>query len=279
MKIHFLVAVLVLFSKGRLLAQSNLAEPTTSKSRPTSVSNPDADPEAILLPPGTLREVVNYISQTLMLTWQDHVGDMPNIVLAKDTEDCELSGTLTLHRVSPLQAVALAAAAADCTMEAIVGPAESTDTPKAPVIIGYRITRNKTSKAGSGNVAIPHGDSALATAPPAKSGEDPKQTFVRVYSLGAALGMKTTGEQNKSEAKRQADEELASNEKDLLALVTDALDKADPVSPQPQITVHPESRALVVKATAAQHEIVQQVVQALKENGESQARIAITAKH
>lgn len=74
---------------------------------------------------------------------------MPNIVYAKDTRDAVVPGDLTLRGVTPVQALALAAAAADCMLEPIYSPAGETDEgggfggassdSQSPPIIGYRI--------------------------------------------------------------------------------------------------------------------------------------------
>ena len=72
---------------------------------------------------------------------------MPTLVFAADCGDAPLSGSLRLAGASPVQAVALACAAAGCVMDPIYAPAEGSVTggadPFAPTgkIIGYQITR------------------------------------------------------------------------------------------------------------------------------------------
>ncbi len=58
------------------------------------------------------------------------------------------------------------------------------------------------------------------------------------------------------------------DEKALLELVTDAVEKGEPNTPGPQFSIHQKSGALIVKATAAQQETVEQAIKALKENKE-----------
>jgi hypothetical protein len=65
---------------------------------------------------------------------------MPNILYGTDTRDASVPGELRLRGVSPLQAVALAAAAAGCTLEPIFAPKEALDA-SAQRAIGYRIVR------------------------------------------------------------------------------------------------------------------------------------------
>ena len=71
---------------------------------------------------------------------------MPTLVFAADCRDAPLSGSLRLAGVSPVQAVALACAAAGCVMDPIYAPSEGSDTGSADPfagtgkIIGYQIT-------------------------------------------------------------------------------------------------------------------------------------------
>ncbi len=80
--------------------------------------------------------------------------------------------------------------------------------------------------------------------------------LVRVYGLGAALA--GTGKEGTEKEGRCAD------------LIQQAIALAELDSkPQPELSFHSELGALIVKATVAQHEIIEQAVKALKENDAS----------
>lgn len=274
MKTHFLITTALFTSFAFLSAQANPDErpapANAPKGAPAPISNPDGD-NNVVLPQGTLKNTVTYIEEKLMPQWRDYIGNMPNILLTKDAAECPLPGPLILHRVSPLQAVVLAAAAADCSVESITSPAESLEASTPPAIIGYRIMRNKAPSSGSGNVSLNKTSATSETTQPMRAADDSGRPVVRVYALGTILRAKSGGEQNKTEIV------LTNEQKILTDLVSDALKKAGSGSPQPEFTIHPESRALVVKATAGQQEIVQQVVQAMKENEQSEAHVTIPA--
>lgn len=265
MKAPSLFAALLLLSLAALHAQSNPGERPTpadvSKSKPAPFSNPDADGN-LLIGPGKLGAVVGFMQQNLVPHWPGHEGDLPNILLTKEAADCELPGIVNLHRVTPLQAVALAAAAADCNLEPIRGPVGVADD--APAIIGYRITRNKTPQPGSGNVSVANDSGAAASDPPVKSPEDAGRQITRVYAVGSVLHGRSPDEVKRSESGTFSTDD----EKALLELVTDAVEKGEPNTPGPQFSIHQKSGALIVKATAAQQETVEQAIKALKENKE-----------
>ncbi|MEP6670892.1 MAG: hypothetical protein ABJF10_17165 [Chthoniobacter sp.] len=297
MKTRLLLAAL-LVALGALPAQSNPGERPTpadsSKSEPARDANPDTDGK-LTIAPGELGAVVGYIQHDLAPHWPEHEGDLPTIFLTKEAAACETPELLILHRVTPLQAVALAAAAADCSLEAIRGPAGAADD--TPTIIGYRITRNKMPQPGSGNVSVATAPGA-ASDPPGKPPGDAGHQIIRVYAVGSLLHVLSPDQVKRAESEGfSSDDEKALM--DLLtaavengepntqrlewswqfsARVTAAVEKGEPNTPLPQFSMHKQSRALIVKATAAQQEIVEQVIKALKENKELEARPAAAGK-
>ena len=76
--------------------------------------------------------------------------------------------------------------------------------------------------------------------------------FVRVYALGSILSKR-----RRSRGKQRRCQDLIQ-----MTLSQSDLDSKK----SPDLSFHPDSRVLVVKATAAQHEIIEQVIKALKEN-------------
>ena len=259
MKTH-LVTVLLIVCTGHLVAQTNSRGLSGPKHEVEWTNNPDPDGN-VRLPPGTLKEIVDYIEHDLMPKWADHVGSMPNILMSQEVGNFEMPGVLTLHRVSPLQAVALAAAAVECSLEPILDPTPSTGSAGSSPILGYRITRTKTPTLQSANITLPTASAVSAAGPPTK----PSQPVTRIYAVGALLHAGSEDEIKRDEAMFQA-------------VLHDALDKSDPNSAPPDLTLHPQSRTLIVKATVAQQEIVEQVIKALKENNEHEARSAATVK-
>lgn len=75
---------------------------------------------------------------------------------------------------------------------------------------------------------------------------------VRVYALGALMRGGTT--------------EMKEQQENLQALLAEALDHAKLDGDGPKLSFHIASKALIVRGTAAQHDIITQVITALKEN-------------
>lgn len=253
-------ALLLLACAGHLPAQSNSGRSSGSKPEATSTQNPDPDGN-VWLPPGTLKEIVGSIEHDLMPKWTDHVGNMPNILMSQEVGNLEIPGGLILHRVSPLQAIVLAAAAVNCSLEPILDPTPPTDGTRSSPILGYRITQTKTPTPESANISLPTA-SATTTSRPASKTSDP---VIRIYAVGAVLHAGSEDESKRDEAMFQV-------------VLHDALNKSDPDSAPPDLTLHAQSKTLIVKATAAQQEIVEQVIKALKENNELTTRPAATVK-
>ena len=246
---------------------------------------------------------------------------MPNLIYSADeVREFPLPGKFRLTGVTPVQAVALACAAAGCKMEPIFAPAEEAVLPDAealynayqpiyapakeaalpgasgPVnpgkVIGYRIVRASASGGDSFGSRIPNatrpagggaskGEAGGNTAPGAASSRrnslmpspqsapsaENAERVVRVYALGAILG---GGEGSAEELKRRY--ALIGGACDLIARTLEIADlKADK---SPEISLHSDLRVIVAKATAAQHDIILQVLQALKENETHTAQTA-----
>jgi hypothetical protein len=253
-------ALLLFACAGHLPAQSDSDKSSGRKPDVGWTKNPDPDGN-VRLPPGTLKEIVEFIEHDLMATWTGHVGNMPNILMSQEVGNLEIPGGLTLHRVSPLQAVVLAAAAVNCSLEPILDPTPAADGTRSSPILGYRITQTKTPTTESANITLPTASAASASGPPTKDSEP----VIRIYAVGAVLHAGSEDEIKRDEAMFQV-------------VLHDALDKSDPDSPPPDLTLHTQSKTLIVKATPAQQEIVEQVIKALKENKELTTRPAATVK-
>jgi hypothetical protein len=94
---------------------------------------------------------------------------------------------LTLHRVSPLQAVALAAVAVECSLEPLLEATPSTGSAGSPPVLGYRITRVKTPTFGSAPVASPKVSAPTVPREPTKPTTGASQTVIRIYAVAAVL--------------------------------------------------------------------------------------------
>lgn len=263
MKNH-LITILLIVCTGHLAAQTNSSGPSGVKSIVEWTKNPDPDGN-VGLPPGTLKEIVDYIEHDLMPQWTDHVGSMPNILMSQEVGNLEIPGALTLHRVSPLQAVALAAAAVNCTLEPILDPTPSTGSTGSASVLGYRIMRAKTPTPGSDDVASPTVSAPTVPGEPTKPAKESSRPITRIYAVRSVLHAGSSDDTKRDEAMLQI-------------VLHDALDKAEPGSPPPDLTLHSQSKTLIVKATTAQHEIVDQVIKALKENNEPENRAAAAVK-
>jgi PDZ domain len=81
----------------------------------------------------------------------------------------------------------------------------------------------------------------------------PGKPFVRIYALGTILG-------------GPSDATSLAKENDFRELIRESLVKADAGETNLDLSFHKASRVLVAKATAAQHEIIQQLIAAMREN-------------
>lgn len=252
-----------------LPAQTTAAKPAAPA--PAASVGPDAD-GIISLPPDTLEKLVHgYIEFNLMPEWREHTGHMPNILMSQEVGALEVPGPLRLHHVfSPLQAVALAAAAVDCSLVPILDPGPATGgQPMVQAVIGYRIVRNKTPFSGSGQVSFTAPAETAAAGRKVETPENTIEQVIRVHALGDALRARSADEIKRGEKENFR----TSDEAAFLEIMHSALEKSESTSP-PDLMLHPQSKVLVVKANAVQQEIVEQVIKALKENKEAESRAA-----
>lgn len=160
MKLHSLIAAVV-FGMAVLVQAQEKPVPQIAAAGVAKDPNPNPD-GSMTFAAETLRNVVAEIERRIPY-WPRKEGAeawvMPNIVYARDTRDAVVPGDLTLRGVTPLQALALAAAAADCTLEPIYSPAGETDEgggfggassdSQSPPIIGYRIALTSSLNRGT----------------------------------------------------------------------------------------------------------------------------------
>ena len=139
MKLHLLISAVVLGMAALVQAQPVTAPPAP-KAGVAKDLNLNAD-GSVTLSSGRLVDVVAEIERRIGHWPQSEGGGkpaMPNIFNGPDTCEAMVPGDLRLRDVSPLQAVAFAAAAAGCTMETIFAPKEAPDASPQKAI-GYRI--------------------------------------------------------------------------------------------------------------------------------------------
>lgn len=164
MKLHSLITAVVL---GMAILVHAQEKPVLQSATAGVANNPNPFPDgSMALAAGTLVNVVAEIERRIPY-WPREEGaeqsDMPNLVFAKETRDAVVPGDLVLRRVTPLQALTLAAAAADCMLEPIFSPAGEEDEGggfggassdiKSPPIIGYRIVLASALNRGASPVA------------------------------------------------------------------------------------------------------------------------------
>ncbi|MFC5453268.1 hypothetical protein [Prosthecobacter fluviatilis] len=268
MKTHlFLIAVMLLVRAETLPAQTPATKP--SPPAPAASASIDAD-DNIFLPPDTLGHLIHdYIEVKLMPEWRDHIGHMPNILMTQEVSDIEVPA-LRLHHVSPLQAVALAAAAADCSLVPILDPTPATGGHSmAQAAIGYRIIRNKTAGSDSGQVPLTVPAETAVSSRREEAPVDTSRRFIRVHALGSSMSSRSADEIKRGDTGSYS----TSDEQAFLEIMHSALETLESVPP-PDLMLHAKSKVLVVRANAAQQEIVEQVIKALKENKEAEPRMA-----
>ncbi|MFN0126204.1 MAG: hypothetical protein ACKV19_05910 [Verrucomicrobiales bacterium] len=251
---------------------------------------------------GTVGEMIAEIHWRLGRTgyWPPVEGsrkmEMPNLIFGKGAREVSVPGEVTLRDVTPVQALALVVAAAGCSFKPIMAPEETAD--QKPMIIGYKIELQPASGFGStgGNpygssgggsgttsrtlfptsatsrdTSIPrvrvvdnlrapespnHGPrtavpSADPAANPAGMGETDDKPFVRVYAIGFIM----TG----------TDKETVTKVENVQDLIRTSLNMAK-LDLNPDLNIHQRTGALIVKATTAQHEIIEQAVNAINGN-------------
>ena len=328
MKLPSVIYAIVLGLSASVQAQDKATDPN----EPSKPTTPPGQVRTVIQPPGTDTSGPLATSYSLSLNANitmeltssrlvdavdeiaGHINDpkrveeggkplMPNLIYSsEDVPELAMPGKFRLTGVTPVQAVALACAAAGCTMEPIYAPAEEAALPGASgatnpgKVIGYRIVRASASggnsfvspfptatvtqlagggvsKGGGGGgggmapIAPSSTRNILLPSPKSAPSVDTTERVVRVYALGAILG---GGEGSSEELKRRY--ALIGGACDLIARTLENADlKADK---SPEISLHSDLRVIVAKATAAQHDIILQVLQALKENETHTAQTA-----
>jgi hypothetical protein len=102
---------------------------------------------------------------------------------------------------------------------------------------------------------------SLMSSPQAATSADGAERVVRVYAIGSLLG-KIDENSSAETLKRRSELILATQD-----LIGQTLDQAElNAAKSPDLAFNDSLRVLVAKATEAQHEIISQVIQALKEN-------------
>ena len=140
MKLYSLLSAVVLGMALLVQAQEKPVPPTPKAAGVAKDPNMNAD-GSVTLSSGRLVDVLAEIERRIGHWTQIEGGGkpaMPNIFNGLDTSEVMVPGDLRLRDVSPLEAVAFAAAAAGCTLEPIFAPK---DAPEASgqKVIGYRI--------------------------------------------------------------------------------------------------------------------------------------------
>jgi hypothetical protein len=285
-------------------AQSTIATaPTITETGPEGVDQTGT----LHLQSGNLPYVVAQVEKAVpaLKDANGKLTTMPNVIFSPEAEAAMVLADLRLRDVSPVQALALVATAAGCTIEPILAPKEAgAPTQSDDRIIGYRVSLAATPRAvppgmlgvvmnraiepsalmssalpgtAARRIKVVDGDPASnagpSTAPSAPQSASANanglitesQTnasavagpTVRVYALGGFL----RGDPNQMKEKQVA----------LQTLVEEAMERAELPTNSLTLSFHSGTKALIVKGTAAQHEIIGQVITAMKENTESEA--------
>jgi hypothetical protein len=281
----------------------------------------DAD-GVITLQPGTVPELVAQVEKAVhVMTLTDNDATMPNCILAPGVTEVVVTAPLRLRNVSPVQALALVAAAAGCKLEPIIDPEgnatkpppASPETPASPVI-GYRIEMpadspsygmmfsnrsvaaqpTATLKFSSNLEPARHTPTMTAriteTPVPAPVMPNPMMDRVKIVDsvsnpalvtiasgygsmsggMGGARGVPDDGPSVRVYAigtiLRGEPQEAAAMQDAFETLVAEAMKHAEADSPNPVLSFHRGTKALLVKGTAKQHAIIEQIIQAMKEN-------------
>ncbi len=313
-----------------LSASVQAQDKATNPNEPSKPTTPPGEVRTVIQPPGTDASgslATSYslslnVNITMELTSSrlvdavdeiaGHINDskrveeggkplMPNLIYSsEDVPELAMPGKFRLTGVTPVQAVALACAAAGCTLEPIYAPAEEAVLPGAsgPVnlgkVIGYRIVRASASgadffvsrtptatvtqrggggvpKGGGGGDMAPGAQSPfgggrerLMSSPQSAPSADTTERVVRVYALGSLLARSgENGSVETHETQKRRDQLIRATEE----LIGQTLAQANlTAAKSPDLAFNDSLRVLVAKATAAQHEIISQIIQALKEN-------------
>lgn len=330
-----MIAAGVLGLAGITLAQApeGKAAPDTAAAAPPQGAAPEALREAgtsLILGPGTMAEAVDSLEARYFekfATTGEPADMLPKLVYAPDAAEAKIPGelSLSLYNRSPLDALALVAAAAGCRMEPIPSlPESSEDSKKPQKVVGYYVTvasrpvdrpvqetkpiapnsagfititpeqalppsvtplppplvkvveplvdtftftnvearppafAANTLPAQSPGSVVNADSAVMGGMPPAPA---PTGPLVRIYPIGFFI----KGDENPDQLgkKQMALEQVIAE-----ALQHAKLDDKD----GPLLSLHEATKILIVKASAAQHEIVQQIITSLKENEQASAQ-------
>jgi hypothetical protein len=197
------------------------------------------------------------------------------------------------------------AAAAGCTLEPVTTPKElGTEAGEADKIVGYRfvvvpptqnffgsrssrptaITNPAANFTGTGSIVMerPIGNPGVVRVPQAEPSQHtavipatpavsvvetiaslpnaigkPDAPSVRIYALGSVI--------------RGTPDEMKEKQVGVMTLVEEALQRAELSSEHTDLSFHSATKTLIVKANAAQHDIIDQIIRALKENETAEA--------
>ena len=152
---------------------------------------------------GTMAEMVDEIRWRVGRTgyWPQVDGsrkmEMPNLIFAKGAREVSVPGDVTLRDVTPVQGLALVAAAAGCTFKPIMAPEEKAG--QEPMIIGYKIELQPSSGFGStggnlfGSMGVGSGTPSKTSYPTSATSRDTSIPRVRVVDDLVMSGSPTQG--------------------------------------------------------------------------------------
>ncbi len=254
----------ILFSNP---AQAQTDLPTLEASSPRVEMDADG---SLLLSAGRVTEVIEQFEKCLPELKKVHGNDdwtIPNIVFHPDVRDAFVAAPLRLRNVTPIQALTLIASAAGCSLEKIYSPGQESES----AIIGYRVVAAPAFAAGRHDgpaslmlqeestgspVAAGRPTPSLQPLPGARGGggghREHESNTVRVYAVGPVL----RGEPKEVEEKYRA----------MFELIVKVFEMPEKSPKIPEISFHHDTRTLIVNATPMQHDIIQQILTALREN-------------
>jgi hypothetical protein len=307
MKQRFLPIVVFTFGIAAVaLAQAPApASPAEKESlTATRVDRMPPNIEAIVLPSGSVSMLVDVIDSFVeqKLDPEGREGLMPNVLFGPGTAEAMVPAQLQLRRVSPVQALALVAAASGCTLEPITSLLETAVAPSPqqgtfrptppPPIIGYRFMLPTAPTMGGGarspvlkRETVPAPDVSFfgsATESGVGSGglQFRSQIMERPVPLVNAAGY--TPVLNPAVSPRErfvriyalgtilrgSSSEMMEKQTSLKMLVAEAMDQASLEGEAPTLSFHTATLTLIAKGNESQHGIIEQIITALKENEE-----------
>ena len=140
MKLYSLIPAVVLSMAVPVHAQNKPVPSSPKEDSAAKDPNMKAD-GSVTLSAGNLKAVIAEIEGRIGHWTLNEGGErwiMPNLMYGNNAYNAEVPGDLCLRGVSPLEAVAFAAAAAGCTLEPIFAPKDASEA-SGQKVIGYRI--------------------------------------------------------------------------------------------------------------------------------------------